>query len=359
MTAKSSTSRRKSRNIFKGFPLEDFLHPNALDVDNIFSHPSLVEALKSHVEEFDRSGYSDESAVNEIDVRTPCITDVVNVTDKNMHRSGRANISRENPSNAVKDKLFVDPDNIRPPFGDMLKDFLKGLYLGKFESSVVQPVATRSPLLYIFEIGFNTDKTTGFIVKSPLDTLITFGPRDPRYPYNDSDKALVRIPSAPKFEVASSVASAAMGHDVISKLTGSAFKLTFGGSSKAVSDPRKISNVCDLNFRITVNDKNQLQQLSMFGDTVKVHLSTGLVLPVERTKAGKWAKTGRRLRFSVGERIITFKRNHLPTWGGVIDLGGIPVSISSSNVIGRLSKINLGGTPEKPLIVFDDVEILK
>jgi hypothetical protein len=91
---------------------------------------------------------------------------------------------------------------------------------------------------------------------------------------------------------------------------------------------------------------------------MKVHLSKGLVQPVERSAANKWISTRKRLALAMGNRMITLRRNRLPTWGGPIDLGGTTVNITATNVVGRLHRIDLGGTVEKPLIVFDDVEIL-
>jgi hypothetical protein len=356
MTSKHYCSQKKSEYIFKGFPLLDFLHPKALDVDNIFSHPVLIDVLKAHVEEFTR-GVSSESSTGGIGVNTPNVAGAVNTHHTNSTSSGPANTAGRKPSNVNNDNVFVE-ENVQPSFEDLLKDFLKGVYLGKFESSVYQPVASRPPLKYVYDLGFNTDKTVGFVVKSPHDTLITFAPRDPRYPYNDSGNTPVRIPSVPVVNIAAATVLASEGSSRISNKLGSSLSLSFEGSNVAVKVPRKLSNVCDLNFRITVNNKNQLQELNMFGDTLKVHLSKSLVQPVERTNSGKWVKTGRRLGFEVGERIITFKRNQVPTWGGVMKLDGIPVSISISNMMGKLNKINFGGTPEKPLIVFDDVEIL-
>ncbi|MGA7303406.1 MAG: hypothetical protein WBW88_00970, partial [Rhodothermales bacterium] len=219
----------------------------------------------------------------------------------------------------------------------------------------------RPPQAYIYDIGFNTDKRTGFIVANPFDTLITFGPRGRHVPYGVVDPGAFRMPNLSNIKVTAVPPVRPRDSVRPNVLHNNAFVTTFGtvgGSPDSTTNPPKASIICDLNIRIIHNHRQELQQLSLYGDTLKVHLSRGLVQPVVRN-ADRWVKTGHRLGIDVGTRVITLRRNRLPTWGGPIDLGGAIVGITSSNVFGRLHRIDIGGTPAKPLIVFEDVEILK
>jgi hypothetical protein len=344
---KTKVKNSKTGQGFKGFPLEDFLNQNAFDIENILGNPLLQDAIKNHMKAYRKntfSGYAstrDESS-DTGEVRGSGLTDI--------------------PS-AGNEPVAANPDQPTQSFEDRLSDFFRGLYLGNFKSDVIQADKRRPPQMYIYDIGFNTDEKKGFILRNPFDTLITFGPRNPRHPYGDIKEGMTRLPGIPKFtavdvnpdkDCEDTKTSAIKLGGVINKTYTIAAK-----GDKADKGMAKPSMVCDINFRIIVDAKNRMQLLSMCGDTLKIHLSRGLIQPIQKLNSGKWVKTGARLGFDVGDRIITVRKNRIPTWGGAIDLQGAPVSITSSNQIAKLHKVNLGGTTEKPLIVFDDVEIIK
>jgi hypothetical protein len=330
----------KSSQGFKGFPLLDFVDPNGFSLDHILRSTSLRTEIERHIKSF---------AIGKSKSKCGC----------EKHEASRVprgfDPSIANPYvNAV-----ATADDTSQSLQQQLEKFLDGLYLGCFESSVVQPDAQRPPQSYICDIGFNTDKPTGFIVANPFDTLVTFGPRGRHSPYGALDLGGLRMPRVPNIKV-KRVVPERKGTGKTSGTLNPDFVTTFGtavGDDRGDDGPRA-SIICDLNIRIVRNQRQELQQLSFYGDTMKVHLSKGLVQPVERSVANEWVKTGKRLALAMGNRMITLRRNRLPTWGGPVDLGGATVSITASNVVGRLHRIDLGGTVEKPLIVFDGVEIL-
>jgi hypothetical protein len=334
---------KKHGHVFKGFPLLDFLDPQAFNLDHILRTTALRTEIERHIK---------------------------GVAVASDRRNGKCGCDEKKPASSARafDSGAANPyagavataDDTAQSFEQQLEDFLDGLYLGCFESSVVQPDPQRPPQRYVYDIGFNTDKPTGFIVANPMDTLVTFGPRGPQASYTVMDPGVVRRPKMRNIKVRPIVSRP----EGSTKPTGThntdfvtTFGATVGGRDRPGDEPRA-SIICDLNIRIVVNQRQELQQLSFYGDTMKVHLSKGLLEPVLRSVANEWVKTGKRLELGMGDRMITMRRNRLPTWGGPVDLGGATVSITSSNLFGALHKVDLGGTVEKPLIVFDGVEIL-
>ena len=343
MKAPNKKNSQKNHD-FKGFPLIDFLDPNAFNVENILGNFFFENAIKAHIRGSDSEAHSKIYHTATSKNKGDCSCNEHKIPDKkSVGGKGR-------------------PDKDKPLFEDSLKDFFKGLYLGYFKSTEIKAVSTKPPQLYIYDIGFNTDKVTGFIVKNPFDTLISFSPRDPKYPYGRADEILDRVPKMYNIKATPLIPTPKCDEGK-PKMTGVVKGLlTNLQQTLSVSNEdtyTKASIVCDLNFRVTVNNKNKLKSISMYGDTLKIHLSKGLVQAMEKSDDGKWVKTGKRFSFDVGERIITLQKNRLPSWGGKINLEGKVVSITSSNLIGKLNEINLGGTIEKPLIIFNNVEIIK
>lgn len=325
---------KKPGPAFKGYPLLDFVHPDGFSLDHILHSTSLRAELERHIMTFKVS-----------DGEPSC-------GDSQPRRGGRHAVA-----NPYIGAVATDGRSSQD-FKEQLVKFLDGLYLGCFQSSAIQIDPRRPPQSYIYDIGFNTDKPTGFIVANPFDTLVTFGPRGRHSPYGVFNPAVLRVPAASTIKV-ERVAPKRKGAGAKGATHNPDFVGTFGTAVvNGRGDEGRSSILCDLNIRIVTNHSQQLQQLSLYGDTLKVHLSKGLVQPVERSAANKWVETGKRLAIPMGNRMITLRRNRLPTWGGPFDLGGATVTITGSGVIGRLHRINLGGTVEKPLIVFDDVEVL-
>lgn len=346
----SKKKDRQNQHGFMGFPLKDFLHPDAFDIENILGGSFFLDVIKNHIKRSDPITYSK----------------IYTATSKSTSDCGYHTPNDKPDKNTLngipgKNTFGVHPDKDKPPFEESFDDFLDGLYLGHFRSNEVRPVATKPPQLYIYDIGFNTDKLTGFIVKNPFDTLISFAPRDPKYPYGRADELLARVPEMFNLKIKSPTDNPKCDEDKHQGAGAFAIPLNNLQQTLSVSTGNgivKASIVCDLNFRVTVNNRNQLQSVNMYGDTLKIHLSKGLVQPVEKSASGKWVKTGKRFSFNVGDRIITLKKNRLPSWGGKINLDGRAVLITSSSVIGKLNEVNLGGTTQKPLIIFDKVEII-
>lgn len=328
---------------FKGFPLIDFLHPNTLKAEGIFSHPILQDAIVNHIKGF----RTKSTSYNQEESSGSTATGItgIGIVGTPVGASG----------------VVADTTVPKPSFEEKLTDFLEGLYLGNFTSNVIQPDLRRPPVQYIYEIGLNTDKNTGFIARNPYDTLITFGPRDPKYPYGPNAAIPERIAKLPLVRYATRVTDEDCTKKYFKKFNKETATTTVSRPTKAFKDDKVIKPavVCDLNLRIIVDANNHLQSLIMYGDTLKIHLSKGLLQTVRKINAEAWAKTGKRLVLDMGNRIITLKKNRLPNWGGAIDLEGTPVSITSSGLLARLNKVNIGGTLEKPLIVFDKVEIIK
>ena len=315
---------KKPSQVFKGYPLLDFVHPDGFSLDNLLRSTTLRSELERHIK-----GVS--------------------------VRGGRASVAHP-----FADTVATD-EHTSQSFEDQLKNFLNGLYLACFESHVVQPDARRPPQNYVYDVGFNTDKSTGFIVANPFDTMITFGPRGRQVPYSVVDPGVVRMPKLPAIRVGPVGVPNPTGSLRPRGTFNNALVTTVGAVNErpgAEDNPPRASITCDLNIRVIQGQRQELQALSFYGDSLKIHLSKGLVQPVVRTASG-WLATGSRLGFGVGTRVITLRRNRLPTWGGPIDLGGATVLITSSNLVGRLHRVDIGGTPERPLIVFQDVEILK
>lgn len=326
---------RKARHVFKGYPLRDFVHPQGFSLDHILRTTSLKAEIERHIKGFAVDGNAADSCGKTPPRRPP--------------------VSRPPVGPRAPDRPTGQT------FQEQLEQFLDGLYLGCFESGVVQKDPRRPPQNYVYDIGFNTDKLTGFIVANPYDTLLTFGPRGRQVPYTVADPGVVRMPKFPNIKVADVPIPQPSGSRDPRRIQANALVTHFGmrgAGSEADPSPPRASIVCDLNLRIMVNHRRELQLLSIYGDTLKVHLSRGLVEPVVPSSTSKWAKTGRRLQLDVGSRVLTFRRNRLPTWGGPIDLGGATVSITSSNLFGRLQQVDIGGTQAKPLILFEGVEIL-
>lgn len=331
-------SSTESSPVFKGFPLLDFVHPHGFSLDHILRSTSLRTEIERHIKSIpvaeSRSGSEKHEGIPGWRGFDPSIV--------NPYVSAVA--TADETSQSLQQRL---------------EKFLDGLYLGWFESSVVQPEPQRPPQSYIYDVGFNTDKPTGFIVPNPFDTLVTFGPRGRHSPYGPLDPGGLKLPRVPSIKVRP-VLPERKGRGKGIGTIHPDFVTTFGtaiGDDRG-SDGPKASVICDLNIRIVTNQRQELQQVSVYGDTMKVHLSKGLVEPVQRSVANEWVKTGRRLALAMGNRMITLRRNRLPAWGGPVDLGGATVSITASNIVARLNRVDLGGTVEKPLIVFDGVEIL-
>ncbi|SRR6266496_221822 len=329
---------------FKGFPLLDFLDPNAFGLDHILQSTALRTEIERHIKSF-------AVGKNVVAGKSKCGCE---------KHEPPPTPRRSDPAVASP---YVNPvataDDSSQSLQQGLEKFLDGVYLGCFESSVVQPDAQRPPQSYIYDIGFNTDKTTGFIVANPFDTLVTFGPRGRHSQYGAFDPVGAIMRRVPNIKVRRAApqprgpgrADGALNPDLVTTFE------TPAGDDRGDDGPRA-SIICDLNIRIVRNQRQELEQLSFYGDTMKVHLSKGLVQPVERSATNGWVKTGKRLALAMGNRMLTLRRNRLPTWGGPIDLGGVTVTITASSVFGRLHRVDLGGTVEKPLIVFDSVEIL-
>lgn len=336
---------------FKGFPLLDFVDPNGFSLDSILRNTTLRTEVDRHIKGLAVGKTAGKTAGKPVGTsKSNC--------GCHEHEGSRGprgvDPSIANPYvNATSTS-----ESTSQSLQQQLEKFLDGLYLGCFESHVVQPEAQRPPQSYIYDLGFNTDKPTGFIVANPFDTLVTFGPRGRHSQYGALDPGGLRMPRVPNIKVKRGAVpprvtggnSGALSPDFVTT-----FGSVDGGRGGAGS---KSSIICDLNIRIVRNQRQELQQLTLYGDTMKVHLSKGLVQPVERSVANEWVATGKRLTLPMGNRMITLRRNRLPSWGGPIDLGGAIVSITASKVVGRLHRVDLGGTVEKPLIVFDGVEIL-
>jgi hypothetical protein len=329
------TESKKPGTAFKGYPLLDFVHPDGFSLDHILGSTSLRTELERHIRAF---------AVSESEP---------SCGNSQPRRRGRPEVA--NPYVG----LVATDGGTSQSFKEQLVKFLDGLYLGCFQSSAIQKDPRRPAQRYIYDIGFNTDKPTGFIVANPFDTLVTFGPRGRHSPYGVLNPAILGLPAASTIKVERVVpkrkGAGAKGTTHNPDLVGTFGTAVVGGLG---GDEGRSSILCDLNIRIVTNHNQQLQQLSLYGDTLKVHLSKGLVQPVERSATNKWVGTGKRLAIPMGNRMITLRRDRLPTWGGPLDLGGATVTITGSGVVGRLHRVDLGGTVEKPLIIFDDVEIL-
>jgi hypothetical protein len=329
-------SVRKPRNpssVFKGYPLLDFLDPNAFTIDGLFKNATLRAELERYI--------------------------------KGVPSSQEESCGCDKPSKSKRPRPFdIPPKDARNPDGrtaqsvkDRLETFLDGLYLGCFKSSVLQPEARKPPVRYVFDIGFNTDKVTGFIVANPVDTLVTFGPRGRYAGYGAVHPSVRDLPRSPGIRVAE-VRQPPRGLDGKAGVANTHYVTTFGLPTEGSNDPRA-DIVCDLNIRLVFDDRQSLQELSLYGETMKLHLSKGLVQPVQRSEHDEWVRTGKRLRLDMGRRVIRLRRGRLPHWGGPIDLGGALITITATGLIARLHRINLGGTVAKPQIVFDGVEILK
>lgn len=325
---------KRTGDVFKGYPLLDFFDPQRISLDHILRSTSLRVELERYIKGF----ALDESEIG-------------------MGGSARSPASlRTSAANPYKGGPATDGRTTHS-FKDRLEKFLDGLYLGCFQSSVVQPDARRPPGRYIYDVGFNTDKLTGFIVAKPFDTLVTFGPRGRHAGYGAFDPAVVGLPRSPNIKVAQ-VVPAQKGPGKKGAVIRPDFVTTFATAVASGPDVPKASIICDLNMRIVMAPNQQIQELTFYGDTLKVHLSKGLVQPVERSPANEWVRTGKRLALDMGNRMIMLRRNRLPTWGGPVDLGGTIATVTSSNVVGRLHRVDIGGTVEKPLFVFDGMEIL-
>lgn len=325
---------RKSGSTFKGYPLLDFVQAGGFNLDKVLRSSALKTELERHIRAFGTGeGTNDCGTPHSRRGNRPA---VVNPYVGAMATDGRTAQS----------------------FEQRLEKFFSGLYLGCFQSRAIQAGGRRPPQRYIYDIGFNTDKPTGFIVANPFDTLLTFAPRGRHVPYGVFDPTIVKTPSALNVKV-SSPTPTGKASSKRANIRNPDFNPAFGTAAVtgAGADEGRAAILCDLNIRVVTNHNQELEQLSFYGDTLQVHLSKGLVAPVERS-ATQWIETGKRLAIPMGNRMITLRRNRLPTWGGPLDLGGALVTITASNVIARLHRVNFGGTVEKPRIVFDGVEIL-
>lgn len=321
----------------KGIPLCDFLDPNGFDLERVLRTSALKVEIERHVKAFG--------------VR-PSGADRDNAAHGRMSgRSFDANVDLD---------LEATDGHATPSLEDQLKAFLDGLYLGCLDSQVIQLKPGSPPQSYIYDIGFNTDKLTGFVISNPEDTLITFGPRGRHGSYGPGDPSGFRLPRVPSIKVQEVTPEPKKSKKGIGRLNPD-FIGTFGtasGVDRGGGGNPRASIICDLNIRVVTNAAQQLQQVSIYGDTMRVHLSKRLVKPVERSAANEWVPTGKRLALEMGNRMITLRRGRLPTWGGPMDLGGSTVLISRSGLAARLHGIDLGGTVQRPLIVFSGVEIV-
>src|SRR4051794_28542731 len=122
-------SSKKPGQAFKGFPLLDFVNPWGFSLDHVLRTTSLKAALEQHIKGFSASGGAKDTGSG----------------------SGRREL-RDSVAHPDLDVFGVDGHT--QSFEQQLKDFLDGLYLGCFSSSVVQIEPQRPPQAYIYDIGF-------------------------------------------------------------------------------------------------------------------------------------------------------------------------------------------------------------
>ena len=262
-----------------------------------------------------------------------------------------------------------------------LKSALEGVYLAKFESSVTPG----EPPIYVYEIGLNSERTVGAVLSNPFDTVLVFGapkkkppgggggsPPDPHLPVPKPGTPGVGTIGTRGYVMKSSKAKPTTGKATVGKPTGgkpAGGKLVGGRPTVphvvAAPDPRfpipvlrPVSAPCDLSLRFVVNFQNVLQSVHIFGTSVRFYFSTGLVQPVRKASGGKYVEKEGRLKVALGDATILLRRGHRPHLSKVLTFDDNLVRIGGQGLIAKLHKVTLGGTFEKPKMVFKETEIV-
>jgi hypothetical protein len=251
-----------------------------------------------------------------------------------------------------------------------LKTALEGVYLARFESSVL-PGKTS---MYIYEVGFNSARTVGVILRNPFDTILAFGAPKPKPPVGGGgglpDPRLPeRKPGAPGVGAAGAIGTKGTGAGARyamkarkGKTTGGKFVRAPGVKGAEIRPPTTPMPwpkpvACDLNLRFVVDGKNTLQSLHIFGTSVRFFFSTGLVQPV-RKSGGKYLPKDIRQKVALGNATVMLMRGRRPRLSKELTFEDNLVQIGGQNLIAKLNKVTLGGTFAKPKLVFKDTEIL-
>ena len=121
--------------------------------------------------------------------------------------------------------------------------------------------------------------------------------------------------------------------------------------------------LCDFNIRITLNESNALEIIQIFGASVKIYFSKKLVKPLTQTDdGGKYTPTGERQRVDLKQAKITLARRKTPHLSMPLVFEDNVVQIANHvqghGIVAKLKKVTLGGTFQKPKIIFDEVELL-
>lgn len=236
-----------------------------------------------------------------------------------------------------------------------LERLFEGVTLCRFDGRVVQGRRR----YYSYEVGLSSARRVGFVLPNPFDTLITFGGDRPlsfRPPARGPIAPLDRhFPThAPVVPTVRARKTAAAGRRE-SKQAGSkpADKRRKPGRPAAAPAPP----TCDFNARFVIGEMNRLEILHIYGPTIRIYFSKGLVCPVRVDSNGRYVPTGERQGVALQDRVITIARGQTPRVSAPLVFDENLVRVGGQNLVARLRQVTLGGTAAKPKLVFDQVEL--
>ena len=327
---------------FRGYPLADFFNPAAID-----------EMVKAMGKDFpgDRTtgkkrGLRAKASREYLRAEAPFFDpDLLGGGEELEYGAG---VDVEGPVHSpVKGKpekpAPADPDKVSAD----LQQLFRGIYLCKFKSSVTREGGN----FYHYEIGLNADRRVGLLLKNPLDTIIAFGKQEAGIDLSvthqsglDFDLALRNLVIAGR--------KAKLGKARPDKKKPNK---VFPGKKP----PEKSETPCGLNLRFSLNRKGILQALQIYGPEVEILFSKGLVRPVRRETGGVYRPTGKRLKATLKDSVIMVSRGMAPRLSTPLTLDNNLVQISGQNLLAKLKQVDLGGSFEKPKLIFSDVDLVR
>jgi hypothetical protein len=262
-------------------------------------------------------------------------------------RPGQKGESTSSPQKPGKrpDPSHSSPDSIYREMSQLLD----GVYLCKFHSTVAfrkpsllvhqDPRKRRPQTIYIYDIGLDSDKRVGLLLKNPLDTVLAFG-RKVEFPDIDL-QALLRF-------------DAYWRNQDSFALKDESTKVPKPGKHPGQNH----KTLCDLNLRLILKANGVLDTLQIYGPGIEIYFSKKLVRPMLKTSRGTYKATGNRVKVNLENRIITITRGFPPRLSRSLIFENNVVQIGQLNQLARLKEVTLGGTFKEPKLIFTDLEFL-
>jgi hypothetical protein len=220
----------------------------------------------------------------------------------------------------------------------------------------------------IQQIGLSSTHRIGVMLSKPVDTILSFGgsPADSAWPAGEPpvvhphpvDAAGGSPTRTTRIEVDTVPQEGATANDPAAEPSDSATP-PVSRPTKPTKTPRLIPGAeCDILIHSERDAKGTLRLLRISGTTVRFHLSRRLVLPVTHA-AGQWAVGPNRVAVQLGTASIQLRRGFAPRVSTPLDCHSVTVEIARRGMLAQLGTVTLGGTSERPQIIFDDIRLVE